>query len=343
MRIALDAMGGDHAPEAIVEGAIRAAAGQSELEIVLVGNRARIEQALGGGHLPGLDIYHCSHVVGMDESPVGALRRKPDSSIARCWELMSAGKVDAMVSAGHTGAVVAGGLFRKRFVPGVKRPAIAVVLPTSSGPCVLLDVGANVAAKPEHLFQYGVMGSIYARHILKVPNPRIALMNVGTEEQKGNYLVKETHALFSSSHLSDRFVGNIEGRDIYSGGADVIVCDGFVGNIILKVCEGLVGMLLDTTAQELLKRLAPEQHGRLSEAYAALKQRYDYSEYGGAPLLGIDGTCIICHGASGPSAICNAIRVAASFVQNRINDRIVGELRGAHAATVSESQQAAGR
>jgi glycerol-3-phosphate acyltransferase PlsX len=328
MRIALDAMGGDFAPDPIVQGAVEAARQLGGTEIILVGDRSRIETALyqcgANGH--GLEIFHCSQTVGMDESPVEALRRKRDNSITRCWELMAAGKADALVSAGSTGAVVAGGLFQKRFLKGVKRPGIAVVLPTAKGPCVLLDVGANVAAKPEHLFQYGVMGSIFAEHILKIDKPSVALMNVGTEEQKGNELAKETHGLFEDSQLRDRFVGNIEGRDIYKGTAHVIVSDGFVGNVILKVCEGLVELVLHTSAQELLTRLPAEQHPAARRAFEALMQRYDYSEYGGAPLLGIDGICIICHGASGAPAIKNAIRVAGTFAQHQINQLIVSEL-----------------
>jgi glycerol-3-phosphate acyltransferase PlsX len=328
MRIALDAMGGDYAPGPIVQGAVEASREPNGAEIILVGDRTRIESALSdcGANGHGLEIFHCSQTVGMDESPVEALRRKRDNSITRCWELMAAGKADALVSAGSTGAVVAGGLFQKRFLRGVKRPGIAVVLPTAKGPCVMLDVGANVAAKPEHLFQYGVMGSIFAQHILKIEQPAIALMNVGTEEQKGNELAKETHTLFEASILKDRFVGNIEGRDIYKGRAHVIVCDGFVGNVVLKVCEGLVELVLSTSAEELLTRLPRDQHHTARSAFEALMQRYDYSEYGGAPLLGIDGICIICHGASGAPAIRNAIKVAGTFAQHQINQLIVTEL-----------------
>ena len=328
MRIALDAMGGDFAPGPIVRGAVEAVRDGFGTEIVLVGDRGKIEQALAscGSEARGLEIYHCTQTVGMDESPVEALRRKRDNSISRCWELLASGRADALVSAGSTGAVVAGGLFQKRFLKGVKRPGIAVVLPTAKGPCVLLDVGANVAAKPEHLFQYGVMGSVYAQHILRIPQPAVALMNVGTEEQKGNELVKETHSLFGGSSLSDRFIGNIEGRDIYKGSAHVIVCDGFVGNVVLKVCEGLVELVLNTSAEELLARLPVDQHPTARQAFEALLQRYDYSEYGGAPLLGIDGICIICHGASGAPAIRNAIKVAGNFARHHINDLIVSSL-----------------
>ena len=328
MRIALDAMGGDFAPGPIVQGAVEAVQGRTGIEVVLVGDRVQVEKALEtcGSSVPGIEFFHCTQQIGMDESPVEAMRRKRDNSILRCWELMANGRVDAVVSAGSTGAMVAAGLFRKRFLRGVKRPAIAVVLPTAKGPCVLLDVGANVAPKPEHLFQFGVMGTIYARHILKIDRPTIALMNVGTEEQKGNELVKETRALFDAGHWKDSFIGNVEGRDIYRGTAHVIVCDGFVGNVVLKVCEGLVELVLNTSAEEVFARLPPEQHEHARAAFGALMQRYDYSEYGGAPLLGIDGICIICHGASGAPAIRNAIRVAETFAQHQINHQIIAEL-----------------
>ena len=329
MRIALDAMGGDYAPEPTVRGAIEAVQSTEGIQVILVGDRLKVEHALRdcGGNTSGIELFHCSQTIGMDESPVEALRRKRDSSIIRCWELMATRRADAIVGAGSTGAMVVAGLFQKRFLPGVKRPAIAVVLPTAKGPCVLLDVGANVASKPEHLFQYGVMGAIYASHILRIQSPSIALMNVGSEEQKGNELVKETHALFEQSHLKDRFIGNVEGGDILRGGAHVIVCDGFVGNVVLKVCEGVVELVMNTASEELLKRLPREQHELAGLAFQALMQRYDYSEFGGAPLLGIDGICIICHGASGTPAIRNAIQVAAAFAHTQINDHIVADLK----------------
>src|SRR5262245_35951741 len=244
MRIALDAMGGDHAPGPIVAGAIQAVGAEPELTVVLVGDQAQITPLLPEGpERARLDLFHCTQVVGMEEKPVEALRRKPDNSIKRSWELLAGKKVDGIVSAGNTGAMVAGGHFLKRFLKGVLRPAIACVLPSEKGPCVLLDVGANIHAKPEHLFQYGIMGSIYARHILQVDCPRIGLMNVGEEQEKGHDLARETHALFSQSALRDRFVGNVEGRDIHKGAADVVVCDGFVGNVVLKYSEGVFEFL----------------------------------------------------------------------------------------------------
>src|SRR5262245_31816905 len=217
MRIALDAMGGDHAPGPIVAGAVQAVQADPELSVVLVGDQARVEPLLDGVDRARLELFHCTQVVGMDESPVVALRKKPDNSISRSWQLLAQRKVDGIVSAGNTGAMVAGGLFLKRFLKNVRRPGIAAVMPTLRGASVMLDVGANVSPKPEHLFQYGVMGAIFARHILQKQRPTIGLMNVGEEEQKGHGLAKDTHALFNASPLKEQFVGNIEGRDIHRG------------------------------------------------------------------------------------------------------------------------------
>jgi glycerol-3-phosphate acyltransferase PlsX len=327
MLIALDAMGGDHAPGPIVAGAVQAVTDDPDLRVVLVGDRDQVEPCLAGAAAvrDRLDVFHCTQVVTMEESPVVALRRKPDNSISRCWELLAAHKVDAIVSAGNTGAMVAGGFRLRLFLRNVRRPGIAAVMPTLRGPCVMLDVGANINPKPAHLFQYGVMGSIFARHILKHDQPKIGLMNVGEEEQKGHDLAKETHALFNASPLRDRFIGNIEGRDIHKGVCDVIVTDGFVGNVVLKVCEGLFEFVMKMVGQELQTRLSAERDlGK--QALQALVERYDYAEHGGAPLLGIDGICIICHGSSGELAIKNALGVAAEYARAKLNERIVEEL-----------------
>lgn len=328
MRIALDAMGGDNAPEPIVAGAVHAVCAEPELTIVLVGDQAGIEPLLPAGpERSRLELFHCTQVVGMEEKPVEALRRKPDNSIKRCWELLATKKVDGIVSAGNTGAMVAGGHFLKRFLRGVLRPGIAAVLPTEKGPCVLLDVGANIHAKPEHLFQYGIMGSIYARNILQVERPRIGLMNVGEEEAKGHDLARDTHVLFAKAGgaLRERFVGNVEGRDIHKGIADVIVCDGFVGNVVLKYSEGVFEFLMKIVHREVLSPLQAERE-RAELAVRELALRYDYSTYGGAPLLGIDGACIICHGSSGERAIKNALLVAARYAKAHLNEVIVQEL-----------------
>ncbi len=327
MHIALDAMGGDHAPGPIVAGAIQAVAADPALRVILVGDQAQVEPYLlsEGGSPERIDIFHCTQAITMEETPVLALRKKPDNSISRCWQLLAERKVEAIVSAGNTGAMVAGGLRLRRFLKNVRRPGIAAVMPTLKGPCVLLDVGANVNPKPTHLFQYGVMGSIFARHILQRQQPRIGLMNIGSEEQKGHDLAKETHALFNASSLREQFIGNIEGRDINRGDCDVIVTDGFVGNVVLKVCEGVFDFSMKMVAKEVLGSLVAER-AQAQQAFQTLIDRYDYSAQGGAPLLGIDGICIICHGSSSDQAIKNALRVAARYAKAKLNELIVQEL-----------------
>jgi glycerol-3-phosphate acyltransferase PlsX len=335
-RIALDALGGDHAPGPIVAGALQAVADDPDLHVTLVGDRALVEPCLPGGQAPQrVEVFHCTQAVGMDESPVVALRKKPDSSIARCWQLLAERKVDAVVSAGNTGAMVAGGLRLRLFLKNVRRPGIAAVMPTLKGPCVLLDVGANVHPKPEHLYQYGVMGAIFARHILRKDRPQIGLLNVGSEEQKGHELARETHALFDASPLAPQFVGNVEGRDITKGVCDVIVTDGFVGNVVLKVCEGVFDFVMKMAAKELLGSLQAEK-ALGQQALQNLVRRYDYSEHGGAPLLGIDGICIICHGSSGDKAIKNALAVAAKYVKANLNSLIVQELENSPALSAGD-------
>jgi glycerol-3-phosphate acyltransferase PlsX len=336
MLIALDAMGGDHAPGPIVAGAVHAVAADPELRVLLVGDQAKVEPLLPPGtDRDRLPLFHCTQIVGMEESPVIALRKKPDNSISRCWELLAARKVDGIVSAGNTGAMVAGGLLRRLFLPNVRRPGIATIMPTERGPIVLLDVGANVSPKPEHLFQYGVMGAIFVKHILGRPKPTIGLMNVGSEEQKGHDLAKDTHALFNASALKEHFVGNVEGRDIHKGAADVVVTDGFVGNVVLKTCEGVFEFIMKVAAHEILGALSQERH-LAKQALHNLLARYDYSAFGGAPLLGIDGVCIICHGSSGEKAIQNALGVAAQYARARLNEKIVQELEASPSAEGEE-------
>lgn len=337
MQIALDAMGGDHAPGPIVAGAVQAAQADPTLRVILVGDQAQVEPHLGGAEAlrDRLELFHCTQSITMEETPVLALRKKPDNSISRCWQLLAERKVDAIVSAGNTGAMVAGGLRLRLFLKNVRRPGIAAVMPTLRGPCVLLDVGANVSPKSEHLYQYGVMGSIFARHILQREQPTIGLMNIGSEEAKGHDLAKETHALFNASPLKERFVGNVEGRDITKGVCDVIVTDGFVGNVVLKVCEGVSEFMMKMTAKELLETLKTEK-ALGQQALQNLINRYDYAEHGGAPLLGIDGICIICHGSSGERAIKNALAVAARYAAAGLNARIVEELESRPAGVGEE-------
>lgn len=336
MQIALDAMGGDHAPGPIVAGALQAVAAESDLKVTLVGDQAQILAHLPGGQTPDrIDIVHSTQVITMEETPVVALRKKPDNSISRCWQLLAEHKVDAIVSAGNTGAMVAGGLRLRLFLKNVKRPGIAAVMPTLKGASVIIDVGANVNPKPEHLFQYGVMGMILAKHALKQPKPTIGILNVGSEEAKGHDLAKDTNALFNASALRDSFIGNVEGRDISKGTCDVIVTDGFVGNVVLKVCEGVVEFMMKMVGKELAGALSVERDKGI-QALKNLAARYDYAEHGGAPLLGIDGICIICHGSSDDKAIKNALAMAANYARLRLNERIVEELEAQPATAAGD-------
>jgi phosphate acyltransferase len=323
MRIALDAMGGDHAPGPVVAGALQAVAADPDVTVVLVGDQAKIEPLVPSG-TARVEFCHAADTIGMHESPVEALKARPDNSIARCWQLMVGKKVDAIVSAGNTGAVVAGGLLSRRFLKGVKRPGISAIMPTAKGPCCIVDVGANIHPRASHLYQYGVMGAIFAKHILGKENPTVGLMNVGEEEGKGHDLAVEAYALLKAG-LKDRFIGNVEGRDIHRGAVDVVVTDGFVGNVILKMSEGVFDFLMKTVAKEIIAPL-PNDAPIAMKALQAIIARYDYSTFGGAPLLGVDGICIICHGSSKEVAIRNAIGVAAKNARVKLNEKIVDEL-----------------
>jgi phosphate acyltransferase len=327
MRIALDAMGGDFAPQTNIDGAIAAVEANPDLHVVLVGDEPQLHSQLQAAAYSGdqLRVAAAEGVVGMDEKPTNALRKKPNSSIAVCWRLMGTKEVDAVVSAGNTGAVVAAGLRTRLFLKGVKRPGIAVALPNSTGRSVLVDVGANPAARPEHLYQYAVMGGIYSREMLGVESPRIGLMNIGSEEGKGNELYRVTHEHLSGCKLKLHYIGNVEGRGLYQGDADVLVCEGFVGNVVLKVSEGMAEFMLQTIGGAMVEQLTAER-GVARDALQKLARKYHYAEAGGAPLLGIDGICIICHGSSDARSISNALRVATTFQNRQINSRIVEEL-----------------
>jgi glycerol-3-phosphate acyltransferase PlsX len=327
MRIALDAMGGDYAPGPNIDGAIAALQAHPELEVVLVGDQPQLEPLLAkaGFSSDRLVLRHSDSWITMEEKPTEALRKKPNCSISVCWQMMAGREVDAVVSAGHTGAVVAAGLKTRLYLKNVKRPGIAVALPTQKGRAVLVDVGANPAARPEHLFQYGIMGLVYARDVLGIANPRVGLMNIGSEEGKGNDLYREAHALLQNSRLRDVYVGNVEGRDLYQGNVDVIICEGFVGNVVLKVSEGMADFLFKTVARDVIGQLTTERdHGM--QALHNVGKRYHYSEEGGAPLLGIDGICIICHGSSNGLSIRNALKVATTFKDRDINSSISAAL-----------------
>jgi glycerol-3-phosphate acyltransferase PlsX len=328
LTIAVDAMGGDHAPKSEVEGAIRAAR-TLNLRIILVGHEEVIRKELAQhgdtSELP-IEIRHASEVITMDDSAARAVRTKRDSSIRVATRLVREGVAQGVVSAGNTGAVMATAKMVQGMIPGVERPALASAFPTLKGaPVVVVDVGANVDCSPRMLAQFAVMGEIYSRIIFRNPRPRVSILSIGEEEHKGNELTRSATPLLKS--LPINFIGNVEGRDIYSGCTDVIVCDGFIGNVALKVSEGLVDMIR-LLLQESLRETITRKIGYVlaRSAFHDFKKRVDYSEYGGAPLLGIKGVCIITHGRANANAIKNAIRVAAEFAGGGINERIEAEL-----------------
>ena len=327
-RIAVDAMGGDHAPGAIVRGSIQALDDNAEYELFLVGDEQRIcaeLESVGRSCRDRVHVVHASQSVGMDEAPVDALRSKKDSSLLRMVNLAVKGQVDAVISAGNTGACAAAAQLKLRPLPCISRPGIAVTIPSFHRPFVLCDVGANIQAKPHQLYQYGIMAATFSETVLGTERPRVGLLSIGEESRKGTELVKETHELLAGDETID-FVGNVEGRDLFHDKCDVAVCDGFVGNIVLKFVEGLAEGLFATIAHEF----EDEEPAAKEKFGAALKRvwaRHDYSEYGGAPLLGIDGVCIICHGRSEERAIRNAVHVAATFVRHGFN-RLIAERLG---------------
>ncbi|MCL6566620.1 MAG: phosphate acyltransferase PlsX [Acidobacteriia bacterium] len=331
--IAVDAMGGDHAPRAEIEGAI-AAAREYGVRVLLVGLESVVRSELARHSHRGLpiEVVHASEVITMTDLPSQAFRKKKDSSVHVALRLMRKGEADALVSAGNTGAVMATARFMLGTLPSVDRPALAAPFPTSKGGvAVLIDVGANVDSKPEHLEQFAIMGEIYYRTIFGMRRPRVALLSIGEEETKGNEVTREAFALLKQTPLN--FVGNVEGRDVFSGNVQVIVCDGFIGNVALKISEGLVEHLVQVLKDALKATVASQVGYVLSRrAYQDFKKKVDYSEYGGAPLLGVRGTTIICHGRSNANAIKNAIRVAAELVRTRANARIEQELAEVQAA-----------
>jgi len=326
MKIAVDAMGGDFAPAAVVEGSMQAAR-DLNLPIILVGDRERIEAELKKHGYAGrnISIKHASEVIGMAESPTQAVRKKKDSSLKVCFELVTSGEAGAVVTAGNSGAAMAAGIFLFKRIKGVERPAIAVSVPTMKSPAVLLDVGGNVDCKPAHLLQFAVMGGVYAKYALKKDNPRIGLLSNGEEEAKGNELTRETHALIKKTDLN--YIGYVEGRDIYRGEVDVVVTDGFVGNVVLKLSEGLVEAVTTMLKEEIMASMPSKLGYMLAKgAFQKLKKKVDYAEYGGAPLLGIEGVCIISHGRSSPKAIKNAILRANECARGKVNDHVLEEI-----------------
>ncbi|HME09206.1 MAG TPA: phosphate acyltransferase PlsX [Bryobacteraceae bacterium] len=327
--IAVDAMGGDEAPKAEVEGAIQAARSLG-VKVILVGKEDIVRRELAGYDWAGLPItvQHASEQVTMEDSAAKAVRTKRDSSIRVASRLVREGVAQGMVSAGNTGAVMATAKMVQGMIPGVDRPALATAFPTlKGGPVIVIDVGANVDCNPKMLAQFAVMGEIYSRVIFKKHRPRVGILSIGEEEHKGNDLTRAATPLLKS--LPINFTGNVEGRDIYTGDTDVIVCDGFIGNVALKVSEGLVDMIYKTL-RESLKATVTRQIGYVlaRQAFKEFKKRVDYSEYGGAPLIGVKGVCIITHGRSNANAIKNSIRVAVEFATGRINQQIEDELAG---------------
>lgn len=329
MKIVLDAMGGDYAPQVTVEGALQAAR-DFGFDIVLVGDKDVIDRELkkykDEKSKKNITIVHASETVEMGESPTTAIRRKKDSSIAVAVNLLKEKKADALVSAGNTGAAVATIVLNLGLLPQIKRPGIAIMMPTLKGVSLIIDVGANIDPKPEHLLQYAIMADIYSRYILKKDNPKIGLLNIGEEASKGTELIKETYKLLSSQPGLN-FIGNIEGKDMFSGKSDCIVCDGFIGNIGLKICESIAETMVAFFKKELGRNwLVRIGAGLCKPAFTAIQKEVDYSECGGAPLLGVDGNCIIAHGGSNTKAIRNAIKVAKEFIDYKINQHIVGRI-----------------
>lgn len=337
MRAAVDVMGGDRAPQAILEGCWQAAGLLEAGDVVyLVGDHAVIDPALAAAPLPAekracYKPVYSTQVVAMDESPVEAIRTKPDSSIAVMNKLVANKEADVAISAGNTGACVAGAQLRLRTLPGVSRPGIAVIMPTSHGAVILCDVGANPEPKPKHFHEYALMASVYAQAVVGIKNPRVGLLSIGEEDSKGNAMTKESRKLLRDEpHIN--FVGNVEGKDLFKGVVDVVICDGFVGNIVLKFTEGLSEGLMQTIMGELQEN-APELLGQFRPLMKKIYAKHDWQEYGGAPLLGVGGYCLICHGRSEAKAIMNAIRVGKQISSSGINEKIVELLaRSARAA-----------
>jgi glycerol-3-phosphate acyltransferase PlsX len=329
MKIALDAMGGDYAPKNTVAGAVEALREFPKItKLYLVGDEARVKAELAANKCkdPRIEIVHATQVVEMSDGAVESVRRKKDSSVSRAVDLVKNGDADAIVSAGHTGAAVAATTIKLRTLPGVERPGIASIIPTESNVFVLIDAGANIDARPMHLLQYGIMGSVYSKHVLKYANPAIGLMSIGDEDVKGSDFTKEVFKLLKESKLN--FRGNVEGHDLFKNPVEVVLCDGFVGNVVLKTCEAIADAIFDWLKHELKKSPVRMAGAMIAKgAFKAIKKKTNYEEYGGSPLLGVNGICIIAHGSSTPKAVKNAIRVAAESITQQINPQIVEEIK----------------
>jgi glycerol-3-phosphate acyltransferase PlsX len=335
VNIALDAMGGDFGPSNIVPGAVMALREYPHInKLFLCGDTAQIEAELKKHNCNDgrIEIFHTTQVVEMSDRAVEAVRRKKDSSISRAVDLVKHDKADAVVSAGHTGAAVAASAIKLRTLPGIDRPGIAAVLPTETNVFVLIDAGANIDARPEHLLQYAFMGSVYSRHVLGYKNPTVGLISLGEEDVKGNEMTKEVFKMLKKSSLN--FVGNIEGRHLFEDPVEVVVCDGFVGNVILKTCESISVAIFTWLKHELMRTPMRKVGAFLArDSFRTIRDKTNYEEYGGSPLLGVDGICIIAHGSSTPLAIKNALRVAAESIEQQVNPHIVEEIRRYHETT----------
>jgi phosphate acyltransferase len=325
MIIAVDAMGGDYAPEVVIHGALQAIR-ELDCHIVLVGDEAVVTPYLNDEIVKErVSVYHCNEAVGMSESPVKAYREKKDSSIRVAFELLKTKKADAVVSAGNSGATMIAGILASGKLEGVERPALAGIIPGEKGDVIVVDVGGNVDCRPHHLYQFGIMAEAFYVSCLGMKKPRVGLLNIGEEPGKGNDLVKAAYDLFQKGTLD--FYGNIEGRDILSGKVQIIVCDGFVGNVVLKISEGVA----ESITSRLITGLSKASGGFNDEGFIReFKENLDYAKYGGAPVLGINGVCIVCHGHSSEKAIKNAIRMAFSYVQNNTGEKLLNSLAGLH-------------
>lgn len=325
--VAVDAMGGDNAPFVEVEGAV-AAAREWGVSIILVGDSNRLEDELKKFDINGLDIRirHASEVVGMHDSASDAIRKKKDSSIRVAFNLVKNGEANAVVSAGNSGATMAAGMFVLKRIRGIDRPAIATIIPNLKSQTLVLDVGGNVDCKPHHLSQFALMGNVYVKHFLGKECPRVGLLSNGEEETKGNDLVREAHQMLKGSNFN--YIGPVEGRDIYNGRVDVVVCDGFVGNVVLKVSEGLAEAIGTMLRREISGSILTKIGYLLARpAFRSFKKKMDYAEVGGAPLLGIEGTGVICHGGSSSRAVMNAINQAREYEAKKVNDELIVQLQ----------------
>lgn len=318
--IAVDVMGGDFGPSVVVPGAIEASR-IHDLHVLLVGDTPKVEKELESIKVDNafFDIVHASDVVHMNEKPSDILRRKKNASIQVACRLVKEGAADCVVSAGHSGATVACGMFIMGRLPGVERPALSALLPTEKNPVIVLDAGANVDCRPYHLFQFGLMGDAFARDLLGYASPRVCLLSIGEEEGKGNSQVKEAYELLKMAQNLN-FIGNAEGRDIFSGDVDVVICDGFVGNVVVKMSEGLAASLVRMLKRVFTSGILPSMGALLArKAFKNFARTIDYAEYGGAPLLGLKGLAIVCHGRSNATAMTNAIKMSGAFVRKGTN------------------------